>query len=867
MPPRRPLRPSTSPPQNRAPQQQGQRLKQQAAQARTEKLRGALQQLQARRAAAGADAAPVAPVAAAAPPLPLPPQPPAALAAPSSYGEPELELEDLFDDATLSLLARLRLGDQRSPGGAPQPVQLRTSADVHAAAQRALQEAAADPEMPLLARRAAPAAAATPATACGDLGSSAVAMQQRLEQLRASLRSPVPPPLLLPHQQPAQALFGTTEPRRQRLAAAEVVVTCPPSRRAAGTVLTAGEWGAGAEQAAPLLGTSHSPPYSSSGSAPGVRLAALLLQPEPPACAPAAGVFSGPDASRAGGQQLPPALAVPPLASRSGDPQRLAPPPGPQLPLGYGAATSTAAAHSIAPLPPAQGSSIDILEAFRSRRRQQAAAAQAASLADKYSRYLSLQQHAPPQQHTQQGAPASTPPPPHRVHRQPPPAPPGAASWAPAGGGCAGAQLQPPASSPGQSGDAGDILAAWRARRRQRAQQGAPSSTADFSSLLTLRPPAALPAASQPAAVLPSSTSLAEPQRLGLQPSGLFGIPQLPLGQPAAAALPVDAQQACTAAGPPAGAMQRGVGNAAAALALPLPTASAELSCQLPEQATQPAPLSGSCAAAVADAEGEQEQEAPPGPPGELALALYTGAAATSVDEAPSRQPSRPGSTASSARATPCSTLALDRWAAAGLGGCACAQPSMRWWTGGQQLGLCLEVCACFPPLLRSCCTSTGWSPGISRLLDDCIGGMLWGEGAAAPEPPAAAAAQQLATAGRSRDGSCTELHSQVAAQASCPDPADLGFQSAGNSPAGWSRGQPPGNGSGAAASGQQDGGSAVVAAARALLGEAVMLLDRGASASAAAAAPEYVAGAAAAEEQQPPVDEPQTPTVRAAPG
>lgn len=126
----------------------------------------------------------------------------------------------------------------------------------------------------------------------------------------------------------------------------------------------------------------------------------------------------------------------------------------------------------------------------------------------------------------------------------------------------------------------------------------------------------------------------------------------------------------------------------------------------------------------------------------------------------------------------------------------------------------------CLPPALSCLCSyysSTGWSPGISRLLNDCIDGLLWGDdsgsaagqdggGAAGSEPEAAAAAAQ--------DPASTSTSGGGGAQ-TCPDPADLGFLSSSNSPTG----KFPASGS----SGSPGG---VVATTRALLAEAVLLLD-----------------------------------------
>lgn len=134
----------------------------------------------------------------------------------------------------------------------------------------------------------------------------------------------------------------------------------------------------------------------------------------------------------------------------------------------------------------------------------------------------------------------------------------------------------------------------------------------------------------------------------------------------------------------------------------------------------------------------------------------------------------------------------------------------------------------------RSCGSAT-WSPGISRLLDECIGGYFAGgssvrelvEGAAAAdaegsqEQAGAIAAAAPDAGGDSSSSECSRSAATAAAvdggstpASPCPDPADLPFLSAAGSPAAGCEKQPPPAGG-------------VVATARALLAEAVVLLDQ----------------------------------------
>lgn len=142
-------------------------------------------------------------------------------------------------------------------------------------------------------------------------------------------------------------------------------------------------------------------------------------------------------------------------------------------------------------------------------------------------------------------------------------------------------------------------------------------------------------------------------------------------------------------------------------------------------------------------------------------------------------------------------------------------------------------------PSFHCSCGSAAWSPGISRLLDECIGGYFAGgssvrelaegtagadaEGSQQHAGASAAAAPDAGGDGSSSGGSneCGRAAPSAAAvdggstpAEACPDPADLPFLSAAGSPAAGCEKQPPPAGG-------------VVATARALLAEAVMLLDQ----------------------------------------
>lgn len=788
-----------------APAQQN--LKQAAAQARTERLRNALQQLLAGRGVTDGSAvagghggeAAVQPLRAsastAAPALQHPPPPQAAAAAAAQAAptactascepEPDSDLEDLFDDVSLDLLARLRLGGQRAalpaapavlPSGTPmlQLQQQAAGADVLAAARRALHEAAAEPEMPVLRHgtcaitahaAAVPLDAGTAAPAAqGGVAHSAAAMQQQLERLRSSLSAapslPLPPP---PAVQPGGSAgrSASVSPGGERRA--ELVLTRPPSRQAAElppAMPAAQASGSRAVVSAAFLAAPPTSPYSSSGATPAARLAALLVQPagQPPALPalhpghaplqlsrPAAlGQPGWPDHGYSSAQQLVPAPPAPGMLSLGAQPALIrhaavgtAPAAGsraavaraPTAPVAtmrhssaaVGSSTTTWRAGGL-PAPPGQAG--DILAEWRARRQQlthghgQPVQQQGSSLADRYSHLLSLRQP--------EGAAAP------RL---------GAAAAA-AAAGAAGRQAGPEAlqlggrlgrphaaaaagttSSSSSNGGArpslqmtepegGDILARWRARRRQQAQAGCGSGADDLTPLLTLR----MPGAAAHHAVVPRRPPAgAECHAAGTSPvrqpaagnehgwpreaggsSGesvgqlVLAAPPLPPvavrsssstcseshtgpppARPSSNIGPTQVQpslQLSSAVPAPAGApaVLRSVGttvaeqlSATVALAAVPQQLLQGTGCRAAEQAADPREAVASSQPA---AEPPQSKLAAAAVSAELALVLPAAPAADECEPAICQQPSRPPSAASSGRATPLSSLALTRY-------------------------------------------------------------------------------------------------------------------------------------------------------------------------------------------------------------
>ena len=664
-------------------------------------------------------------------PQPAAQHPPAqqpATAAPASCttGTPQVELdsdlEDLFDDVSLQLLARLRLGSQQtakpaltaSLPGATLPPQLQlqppqaAGAGMLEAGRRVLQEAAAEPEMPVVWRGSC--AVTMPASALQQPGlNSSAARQPQLERLRPSLGAPA----LARCSTSRTAVLSTSDERR-----AELVLTRPPCRQVAEPPAASATPPRSATAAVchAVLPAQPSSPYSSGGTTPAARLAALLAQPEQHG-----------DQRSSSRQQLAGALPAP---TSLGTLWGLA---HPSSSLSVAAAKSVAGrlAHSLtavvggntpaaggvacgaavggsrgssgqaagAAMPPAQAG--DILAEWRARRQQQAQQAQqGSSWGDRYSRFLSLRQPEPAA-----AAAAAAPQPPallgdsragagdpmSRRLRRPPVTAAAMANGSNISSSSAtcGTLGSPPASAP----DDGDILARWRARRWHQAQASGSGGAVDLTPLLTLRMPgaAANPAVqSKPPADIDQPTPPVPPEPQHAAAGGAVmpaqatccgrGLQQLGLAahlshsaaawrsssmcsSPGQAAMqhsvqqlspklsPAVEQAVCTLTAPPA--VRRSVVEQPAAPAAPMASeVGSKSSGQTAELWPLALPLLDTAAQDVAACE--------------LTLALpASGAAASAAEEheqASSLQPSRPASVASSGRATPLSSLALTRY-------------------------------------------------------------------------------------------------------------------------------------------------------------------------------------------------------------
>ena len=667
-----------------------------------------------------------------------PPAQQAATAAPHSCptGTPQAELdsdlEDLFDDISLQLLARLRLGGQRTAEPAlaaalpcatpppPQP-QLRppqaAGAGVLEAGRRALQEAAAEPEMPVVWRGSGSVTMPSAAAALQQSGlNSSAARQQQLERLRPSLDAP------------AQAagsggrteVLSTSGERR-----AELVLTRPPCQQAAEPPAASATPPRSASAAGrrAVLPVQPGSPYSSGGTTAAARLAVLLLQPErhdgqrSSSRQQLVGSLPAPVSLGAHGGLTHPSSSLPGAAASSVA-GRLAHCPAPVTSsttpaaggLACGAAVGSSSSSNSsnsgsswqaagAAVPPSQAG--DILAEWRARRQQQAQQAQqGSSLGDRYSRFLSLRQPEPA------AVAVSAPPPPalggdsragagvtmsSRLHRLPVTAA-AMANGSTSGSGYATSDML--GSQQASTPDDGDILARWRARRRQQAQAGGSGGAVDLTPLLTLRMPggaARHTVLSKPPADVeqPKPPVPPEPQRAAaggaVMPaqatSSGAGLQQYGL----AAHLPHSAaawrSSGSMGSSPSRGAvwhsvqqlspkLSPAVGQACSAL-----TAPQTVRRSIVEQPAAPAAL-------VADEVGSKssgqaaelwplslplpDTAAQDAAASELALALpASGAAASAAEEreqARSLQPSRPASTASSGRATPLSSLALTRY-------------------------------------------------------------------------------------------------------------------------------------------------------------------------------------------------------------
>ena len=526
------------------------------------------------------------------------------------------------------------------------------------------------------------------------------------EQLPEWLRSP------LSRAPPA------AEPQRQPLSPAELVLTRPPSRQAVGLNLppaapaSAGALGsssAGSRARRAAMAAHCSSPYSSGGDTPAARLVALLLQPAERAAAPQLLLHTsgqgppdsatGPPASAV--SQLGAALAAAPASGRYTPMPHVAPcsqgaaaasPAAGGRPAPAGSTAFAGAALHAAPASrsvswaegvlAAPASSGDILAEWRARRQRQAqpqvpqAGLQGSSLADKYSRFLSLRMQpphsaAPGPQAAPEGHSRAAALPAHGALGRPPAAPAGSAI----------------ADLPGASPDDGDILARWRARRRQQqAQAGGGPRAEDLTPLLTLRLPGASERQAAEPAVRGRLTAGVERPASGTASSSQ-GVRQLSLPAPLCPPAPSCTLQPEQADVPPASILlelqpvaaacpslgattvpSADLGSSEAAIdmrppARAVPAAEPELQpvqpeCQPAEPAGEPSqPGSGSQpaelhqpAAAAADATV-------------LALVLPAAPLAPQCSSPGSRQASRPPSAPSSGRATPMSALALSRCA------------------------------------------------------------------------------------------------------------------------------------------------------------------------------------------------------------
>jgi hypothetical protein len=545
--------PLTSPSQNLQPRGD-QPLKQAAAKARTEKLRGALQQLRAAKALPAASHAPVpAPVEA----LPLQPTSPFSAAvlatpaqaavlatptqAPCVAAAADSDPEDILDEISLQLLSRLR----RQPG------EVR-----HAAARQALQGALADEEVPLGCARvrgehtwnplhvhAAPWLRQQRPLQPAPLAHSAAAAAEggRSEHLCSALQGPSFMASLCPqcgeqraclaadsaaHQpfragppRDARLAAGVTVgPHRHRLAASELVVTRAPSRPAQPPEHA---WSVGGALRGPTIAAhaaARTPAHPVGACA--ARLAALMAA-EPPRCA---GLRPCADASLQADSRHPAVEAMhrpgsawsqqPPVQGLAESYMHRGPgrpgsshlqaqmqegdarasnglPWAPRRPLQPAARAAVASMAASAGRPAAYGDPLgtggDILEAWRSRRRQaaqallQPMAVPSMSTAERYSRYLAAQR--------QQGACQQLPPAAaHGMGMQQCKA---AAGLVPSSALDSNRLPLQPARGPQAAGvgpigfqpaadGSGDILERWRARRRQMAAaRGALASQPD----------------------------------------------------------------------------------------------------------------------------------------------------------------------------------------------------------------------------------------------------------------------------------------------------------------------------------------------------------------------------------------------------
>lgn len=752
--------PLTSPSQNLQPRGD-QPLKQAAAKARTEKLRGALQQLRAAKALPAASHAPVpAPVEA----LPLQPASPFSAAVLATSAQPAVlatptqapcvaaaadsDPEDIFDEISLQLLSRLR----RQPG------EVR-----HAAARQALQGALADEGVPLgcarvrgdhtwnpLHAHAAPWLRQQRPLQPAPLAHSAAAAAEggRLEHLCSALQGQSFMASLCPHcgeqracpaadsaaQQPFRAgphlnagpASGlVVGPHRHRLAASELVVTRAPSRPAQPPEQASGVGGALRGPAIAAHAAARTPAHPAGACA--ARLAASMAA-EPQRCAglgPCAGASLQADSRHPAVEAMHrPGSAwslQPPVQGSAGSHMHGSPARHPgsshfqaQIQEGDARASNGLPRAQLCPLQPAARAAVasmaasagrpaaygdplgtggDILEAWRSRRRQAAQALQqpmaapSLSTAERYSRYLAAQQQQaacqqqpPAAAHgggMQQRKAAAGLAPSSALHSSRLPLQPARGPQAAWGG--------PIGSQPAADGS-GDILERWRARRRQMAAaRGALASQPDKKPVADaggLRS-SVQSAGSQPVdrQQLPPGT-LAGPEAAvsgsASEQQSTRGIAQLS-GRAAPDSLPPP-----TSAEPGAGQ----AGEQAQPVGQALPLGDGEGGATLSEGATDSEVLNKDCskgadnltAQALQDSGAALEPVEPSagpaaGAPADASVAVGAGLAlgptqgaelrpcggVDGASEAAAQPPSRPPSAASSGRATPRSLSLRDR--------------------------------------------------------------------------------------------------------------------------------------------------------------------------------------------------------------
>lgn len=494
----KPVRRQSSP-ASKKEKPKAERSKQAAVTARTERLRSALQQLRSKKslkqgelaggtgdcsgragATASAKTAATAPqeVGACQPDRSSPrhSHAPPELQHPAAYcrpllgadpdPDPELDssLEDLLDEASLRLLERLQLGRTR-PDGKPHKAyrsrqgmaldcscgpSTQQTTQVHSDARQALQDAAEDEELPQQHGLDIAAKAARHCLSPERQPASAAEVQRRLERLRCGLRTPCTPVQSCnasggpssppgPHRESRASGALDRQAPPCRLAAGELVLTrSPHSGAAAAEAHCAGAGGYSAGLQSKLAALRRSSP-NRGGAAGGMavdvswnrsaaaRLAALLGTPLERQ--PAATVRHSVGCVGSAQLQHAPLLSSQPCRGAAADSSARAEQPASMLQATHaaqGAATGallppTASVQALAgaaagaegrqvlPVRPTAGAGMgggggDILEAWRSRRR----AAQAQPLADKYARFLLLQQGGQLQQlqqHQHQGSP------------------------------------------------------------------------------------------------------------------------------------------------------------------------------------------------------------------------------------------------------------------------------------------------------------------------------------------------------------------------------------------------------------------------------------------------------------------------------